>query len=63
MKTKLGIPENVGLSKSRMLRRLCRILDHERETYDIADLVKLSREELQHMINEKVDFPYHRFDS
>ena len=60
---KFQILEKLGESKAKRLRRLCQILDHKREIYDINELVKLTRDQINDLITEKIDEPWQRFDS
>lgn len=55
--------ETIGYTKARYIRRLCIIMDRNGEIYNIDDLLKMPREEIQQMINDKLDHPYQRFDS
>lgn len=57
------INKTIGISKARSIRRLCMILDNKGEKYNVEELIEKSREEINDMINQNIDYPYQRFDS
>lgn len=55
--------ENIGSGKARYIRRLCTIMDNKGERYNVEELMKKSREDIMQLINDKLDYPYQRFDA
>ena len=59
----LKLIENIGVCKARSIRRLCKIMDHKDEKYNVEELLQKTREEINDMIIDSIEQPYQRFDS